>query len=132
MTEQTITTSTASLPPAPPATEPSGPVVPASPPMQGGPTLLSRSAYSVGLTALLSWGAGEVGSTWRLSVPFLAGWMGLLALVLLADHLTGIVGASWHREKINATPQLVMMGKAAEVVAEAEVKKLLASKGIDL
>lgn len=130
MTEQTTTTSTASLPPVPPTPEPPAPVVPPAP--AGVPNLLTRGVYSVGLSAVLSWVGGAAARSWHLSVPFLAGWVVLIGVVLLSDHLTGIVGAAWHREKINAAPQLVALGKSAEVAAEAMTKKFLATKGINL
>jgi hypothetical protein len=56
----------------------------------------------------------------------------LLAVVLLSDHLTGIVGAAWHREKINATPQLTAVTQVAEQIGAKVVKDYLASKGVKL
>lgn len=91
-----------------------------------------KGAYTVALTALLSWVGGEAGRSWHLSVPFLAVWVILLGMVLLSSHMTGVIARAWHREKINATPQLVAIEKAAELAAEAAGRKYLASQGINL
>lgn len=114
MTAQSTTTSTEAPPPAKQA--------------RG----VMKGAYSVGLTAFLAWIGGAAARSWHLSVPFLAGWVVLLSAALLTEHLTSIVAWAWHREKIEATPQLVTFTKTAELTAEVLAKKFLVSKGVDL
>ena len=88
----------------------------------------TRAAYSVALSAVLSMVAGQAAPAWHLSVPFLNGFAVLLGMILLADHLTGIVGRSWHAEKIAAAPQLAGVEKVAEVLAEQIASQYVSSK----
>ena len=85
-------------------------------------------AWSAVVTAALSWAAGVAGHSWHVSVPFLAGWLVMLLVLLLTHHLTRIVSYSWHQEKINAAPQLKALEKSAEVLAENFVRQLIAAK----
>lgn len=89
---------------------------------------MAKGAYSVGVTALVSWAAGEAAPSWHLSVPFLAGWVVLLCLHALVDNFTGIVGYSWHREKVFSAAQLAAMEKTGEAMAEKVLADYLASK----
>lgn len=123
-------TPTTQMPPAPAPVQASLP--PATIKPQRNLAGAGKAVYSVALTAFLSLAGGIAGQSWHVPVPFLATWILLLALVLLTEHLSGIIAWAWHGEKIKATPQMVSMAKAAETMTGVYVKKLLASKGVEL
>ena len=81
-------------------------------------TAAAFGVWSAFVSAASSWAAGVAGHSWHVSVPFLAGWLVLLLVLLLTHHLTRIVSYSWHQEKANAAAEIATKAKIAEHMAE--------------
>ncbi len=108
MTEMTAPTPPA--PPAPPKKAPGG---------QSGGRGGTYVAHAAG-AALVSWlGGSSLNQGWGVHVPFMAAWILLLAVLVLAGHVSALVARVWHAEKIKAAPQLATYQEAARMYVNA-------------
>ena len=70
--------------------------------------------------AVLSWMAGiALGHGWGVSVPFMAGWVGMVAVFYLITALVNYGGAFWFRQKFKAAAGIAATEETARQVVAA-------------